>query len=134
MFQTEFQIRVRYGETDRMGYVYYGNYAQYFEVARVEALRTLGVSYKQIEQGGVILPVYTYSVKFLRPAHYDDLLTIRTCIPKMPSARLIFTFETYNENSELLNTAEVVLAFCNAETSRPCPPPEAFKELIRGYF
>jgi acyl-CoA thioester hydrolase len=134
MFQTEFQIRVRYGETDRMGYVYYGNYAQYFEVARVEALRTLGISYKQMEAGGIMLPVYTYSVKFLRPAHYDDLLTIRTCIPKMPSARITFLFETYNERGELLNTAEVVLAFCNAQTSRPCPPPESFSALIAKYF
>ncbi len=124
MIQTEIQIRVRYGETDRMGYVYYGNYAQYFEVARVEALRELGVSYRKMEEDGIMLPVHTYSVKFIQPAFYDDLLTIRTRILKIAGTRIYFGFDSYNEKGELINTAEVSLVFVNAVTKKPCPPPD----------
>jgi acyl-CoA thioester hydrolase len=134
MIQTEIQIRVRYSETDRMGYVYYGNYAQYFEVARVEALRELGVTYKQMEDEGIHLPVYTYSVKFLKPAHYDDLLTVKTMIRKPEGARLVFDFETFNSEGEKINTAEVVLVFFDPKTNRPCSPPSEFSELIMKYF
>jgi acyl-CoA thioester hydrolase len=131
MLQTEIQIRVRYGETDRMGYVYYGNYAQYFEVARVEALRGLGVTYKEMEDNGILLPVYTYSVKFIKPAYYDDLISIRTRIAKMEGARISFEFESYNQKSELINTAEVILVFFDKMSNRPCQAPTGFAELIQ---
>jgi acyl-CoA thioester hydrolase len=134
MVQAEIQIRVRYGETDRMGYVYYGNYASYFEVARVEALRELGISYKEMEEGGTLLPVYTYSVKYLKPAYYDDLLTIRTIIRKLEGARIYFEFETYNEKGEKLNTAEVVLVFFDARNNRPCQAPDRISKLILKYM
>ena len=88
MFNTETKIRVRYAETDRMGYVYYGNYATYFEVARVESLRTMGMTYKEMEDQGIILPVLEYYIKFIKPAFYDDLLTIKTTIPTLPTARI----------------------------------------------
>src|SRR5258706_4877260 len=105
MFVTEVKIRVRYGETDRMGYVYYGNYAQYFEVARVEALRSLGFSYRTLEDEGIILPVLNYSVKYIRPAFYDDELTIKVVIKEMPMARIRFDYEVYNEKKELITIA-----------------------------
>jgi acyl-CoA thioester hydrolase len=131
MLQAEIKIRVRYGETDRMGYVYYGNYAQYFEVARVEALRGLGITYKEMEDQGILLPVYTYSVKFIKPGYYDDLLTIRTRISKMEGARICFEFESFNQASELINTAEVVLVFFDKMSNRPCQAPLGFAELVQ---
>lgn len=134
MFHSEAKIRVRYGETDRMGYVYYGNYAEYFEVARVEALRELGMNYKEMEEGGIMLPVYTLSVKYMKPAFYDDLLTIKTSIREIPKARITFSHEIYNEKNELLNTGEVTLVFIDTKTGRPIGAPESFLEKIRKYY
>jgi acyl-CoA thioester hydrolase len=108
-FSKETQIRVRYGETDQMGYCYYGNYAQYFEVGRVEALRTVGLSYKELEEQGIMLPVSEFNVKYLSPAFYDDLLTIKTTITKIKGARLVFV---------------------SKETMRPISPPENFLQII----
>jgi acyl-CoA thioester hydrolase len=135
MFNSEVKIRVRYGETDRMGYVYYGNYAEYFEVARVEALRELGMSYKEMEESGIMLPVYTFNIKYLKPAFYDDMLTIKTSIKEIPKAtRIIFLHEIYNEKHELLNTGEVTLVFINIKNKKPVEAPEKFLEKIRRYY
>ena len=117
MFSSEVKIRVRYGETDRMGYVYYGNYAEYFEVARVEALRELGLNYKDVEDSGIMLPVYTFNIKYFKPAFYDDLLTIKTTIKEIPQARITFEYETYNEKKELLNKGETVLVFIDIKSN-----------------
>ncbi|HNQ00352.1 MAG TPA: thioesterase family protein, partial [Bacteroidia bacterium] len=124
MYTSEVQVRVRYAETDQMGYVYYGNYAAYFEVARVEALRSLGFSYKKLEEDGVMLPVLDFSVKYFKPAYYDDLLIIKTIIREMPQARIKFEYEIYNEHELLLNSATTTLVFINKSTNRPCPAPE----------
>lgn len=125
---------MRYGETDRMGYVYYGNYAMFFEVGRVETIRALGLSYRELEDSGIMLPVSEMSVKYLRPALYDDLLTIVTCIPEMPGTRLKFTYEIYNQDKVLLTKGETTLVFVSADTMRPRPAPELFLEKIRPYF
>ena len=90
MFISTTQIRVRYAETDKMGYVYYGNYAQYFEVGRVEGLRDLGLSYKKMEDEGILLPVVEFQIKYLKPAYYDDLLTIKTTITLVKGALIFF--------------------------------------------
>jgi len=134
MFSSETQIRVRYGETDQMGYCYYGNYAQYFEVGRVEALRALGQSYRALEENGIMLPVADFSVKYKKPAYYDDLLTIRTVIEEMPTVRFPFRYETYNEKGDLLNTATTTLVFVAKETGRPVAPPEEMLTALRPYF
>lgn len=134
MFISKVKLRVRYGETDRMGYAYYGNYAEYFEVARVEALRELGMNYKDMEDNGIILPVYTFSVKYFKPAFYDDLLTIKCSINEMPKARITFYYETYNEKDELLNKAEVTLVFIDKKLNKPMPAPKEFIEKIKKYF
>jgi len=134
MYKTEIQLRVRYAETDRMGYVYYGNYATYFEVARVEALRGLGFSYKTMEDNGIVLPVLEYSIKYFKPAFYDDQLSILTTIVKLPSVRLLFEYETYNERNELLNKASTTLVFINRETMKPCPAPDYFVKSMEKYF
>ena len=135
MYSFETKLRVRYGETDQMGYAYYGIYAQYFEVGRVELLRSLGVTYKEIEEMGYTLPVVNFNVKYKKPAYYDDELTIKTTIKELPSAKITFYYETYNENKDLLNTAEVVLVFVNKESGKPCFAPDdimsRFKEKIK---
>jgi acyl-CoA thioester hydrolase len=134
MYTTEIKIRVRYGETDRMGYAYYGNYAEYFEVARVEALRSLGFSYKKLEDEGIMLPVLSYSVKFVKPAYYDDELTIKVSINELPAARIRFDYEVYNEKNELTTLADTTLVFINRQTNKPCAAPEDFMEVLRKFF
>lgn len=134
MYISETTVRVRYAETDRMGYVYYGNYTQYYEIGRVEALRQLGTSYKEMEDNGIMLPVYTCNIKYLKPALYDDLLLIKTIIKELPTAKISFDYEIYNEKNELLNTANTQLVFINTGNKRPCAAPESFMEKIRNYF
>jgi len=135
MYNHTTQIRVRYSETDRMNYVYYGNYAQYFEVARVEALRNLGISYKELEEvEGVMLPVLDYQIKFFKPGFYDELLTINTSIVKMPEARICFEYDVFNEKNELINKASTTLVFVNKATGKPMPAPANFLKLLQPYF
>ncbi|MBI2271335.1 MAG: acyl-CoA thioesterase [Bacteroidetes bacterium] len=134
MYVSETTIRVRYAETDRMGYVYYGNYAQYYEVGRVEALRQLGMSYRVLEDSGIILPVMDYSVKFLKPAFYDDLLTVKTTVPEIPKVRIKFLYEVYNEKGDKLNEGETTLVFINQKNNKPCAAPVEFMNNIAKYF
>ena len=117
-----------------MGFVYYGNYSTYFEVARVEMLRNLGISYKELEDSGVSLPVLEYRIKYLKPAFYDELLTIHTKIPVLPAARIRFEYETRNAAGELLNLAETTLVFMNSRTLKPCAPPASVSEKMTGFF
>jgi acyl-CoA thioester hydrolase len=134
MYISETTVRVRYAETDRMGYVYYGNYAQYFEVGRVEALRQLETSYKEMEDSGVMLPVYTCNIKYLKPAFYDDLLVIKTSIKELPTARITFDYEIFNQKGVLLTIGTTTLVFINTATNKPCPAPESFINKIKMYF
>jgi len=134
MLSFETQIRVRYAETDQMAYVYYGNYATYFEVARVETFRQIGFSYKELEQEGVMMPVLEYKTKYLRPAKYDDLLTIKVMIKNKPGVRIVFEYEVYNEENILLTVAETTLVFINTTTGKPCQLPPKFTDLIVPYF
>lgn len=126
------EVRVRYAETDRMGYCYYGNFAAYFEVARVEALRELGVTYKQLEDDGIILPVLDYQIRYFKPALYDELLRIETIIDKVEGARIHFTYQCFNEKNEALNKATTTLVFVNADTKRPMNPPEQLFDLLKS--
>jgi acyl-CoA thioester hydrolase len=134
MYISETTLRVRYAETDKMGYVYYGNYAQYYEVGRVEALRLLGTSYKEMEENGIMLPVHTLSVKYLKPAVYDDLLLIKTTIKERPTARITFDYEIYNAAHELLNTGICTLVFIDMKTMKPRPAPDYFMDKIKSFF
>lgn len=119
-----FSFRVRYGETDQMGVVYHGNYAQYLEMGRVEWLRALGISYKSMEENGIILPVISLQLKFIKSAVYDDLITVVTRLKKTPSVRIEFDYEIYNEAAELLVEANTVLAFINTTTKKPVKCPD----------
>ena len=134
MYSFETKVRVRYGETDQMGFVYYGVYAQYFEVGRVELLRSLGVGYKSLEEKGYFLPVVNFEIQYKKPALYDDELTIKTTIKEMPSAGIAFYYETFNMGNELLNTAKVVLVFIDKNTKKPCLPPDRIKDKLKKKF
>lgn len=123
-------LRVRYGETDSMKYVYYGNYAEYLEVARVELFRSIGISYDEIEKRGIWLPVSDFKIKYIRPAKYDDLLTIHTKITKKPTAKIEFEYQIFNENKELLTEAHTTLFFLDAKTQKIMRCPEFLMELI----
>lgn len=134
MYTAETQVRVRYGETDQMGYCYYGNYAEFFEVGRVETLRSLGYSYKALEDSGILMPVLEYRIKYLKPAFYDDLLTIKTTIAELPAARIKFDYQTINEQGLILNEAETTLVFINKATLRPCPTPPGLMDRLKPHF
>ena len=132
-FEHDTKLRVRYGETDQMGYCYYGNYAQYFEVGRVEAMRHVGMSYKELEQQGVMLPVSEFQVKYITPALYDDELTIITKITKLKGVRLYFEYEIFNQQKALVCKASTTLVFVAKDTMKPIQPSEQFTALISKY-
>lgn len=126
----EFEVRVRYAETDQMGVVYHGNYAQYFEMGRVEWLRNLGLSYSYMEKNGIMLPVVSLTINYKKPARYDDLLRVRTIFKKQVSVRIEFDYEIFNENNELLTTGNSVLVFVDMKTGRPVSPPDYVLEKL----
>jgi len=131
-FQHTTTLRVRYGETDQMGYCYYGNYAQYFEVGRVEALRELGMSYKSLEQRGIMLPVSHFEVNYKAPARYDDALNITTYVTELRGPRLVFHYEIHL-NDLLIAKASTTLVFVTKETMRPISPPKDFVKLLEQH-
>lgn len=134
MFKSSVKIRVRYSETDQMGFVYYGNYAQYFEVGRVGALRELGVRYKELEESGIWLPVLNFSIHYHKPASYDDELLIETTISELPSARIKFEYRCLNELNELICTAKTELVFLNSQSRKPMRCPDSILESLAAYF
>jgi acyl-CoA thioester hydrolase len=134
MYIHEEKIRVCYADTDQMGYVYYGNYARYYEIGRVEALRSLGFSYKKLEESGVMLPVYEHSSRYHQPAKYDDLLTIRVFIKSIPTVRMTFSYEIYNEEGTLLNTGETTLVFIDKQTNKIRKAPANLLEKLKPSF
>ncbi|HTJ48676.1 MAG TPA: thioesterase family protein [Cyclobacteriaceae bacterium] len=134
MYQSKTTVRVRYGETDQMGYVYYGFYAMYYEVARVESLRQLGVTYKEIEAMGVIMPVLENKSKYLAPARYDELLTIVTTVREKPGVRIKFEYEIFNEENKLIHQGETLLAFVDKISNRPRRPPELMEKVLAPFF
>ena len=127
------KIRVRYGETDQMGYCYYGNYAQYFEVGRVEALRSIGLSYKTLEMEGIMLPVSSFTVKYFSPARYDDELIVNTIISEIKGARINFTYEILNSENKLICTAETMLVFVDKNNMKPIQAPALLIQLLEKY-
>jgi acyl-CoA thioester hydrolase len=117
-----------------MGFVYYGNYATYYEVARVEALRALGISYKTLEQNGIIMPVLENWSKYIRPAKYDDLLIVKLIIKKIPEKRITFEYEVFNEEKKLINLGSTILAFLEKESGRPMMVPDVILDVLKPYF
>ena len=134
MYQSNVNIRVRYAETDQMGYCYYGNYAMYYEVARVETLREIGFNYKSLEEDGVLLPVIDFSIKYLKPAFYDDQLKIICKIPIIPNVRIKFEYETYNEKKEMINFGSTTLVFLNKISKKPVNCPKPLLDKLNQYL
>jgi acyl-CoA thioester hydrolase len=135
MYTTETQIRIHYALTDQMGVVYHGHYAQFYEIGRTEAIRQIGYSYKDIEAMGIIMPVVDIHSRFLRPAKYDDLITVKTILKEIPTHhKIIFHSEIYNQNDELLNTGDVTLYFMHAASMKRCNMPDELKEKLDKYF
>ncbi|HTQ29398.1 MAG TPA: thioesterase family protein, partial [Puia sp.] len=135
MFVSETHIRVRYAETDQMKVVYHGNYAQYFETARAESIRNLGYTYKDMEDMGVIMPIVELHVKFIRPAEYDDLLTVKTMLQELPEGhRIEFRHEVYNQQGKLLTWGKVVLYFLDAKTMEKVAMPEPLRKKLETHF
>ncbi len=134
MYQHQTQQRVRYGETDQMGYLYYGHYALYYEAGRVEAIRSLGYSYKRMEEEGIYMPVQKMEATYLRPARYDDLITIHTRIAEIPEKKITFRSELFNENEELINVGIVRLVFFDPKKQSTVNAPKELIEKLNPYF
>lgn len=134
MYSSDFSLRVRYCETDQMGFVYYGNYASWYEVARVESLRKLGMTYKDMEASGVMMPVLENHSRFFAPARYDELLKIVTTIHEKPGVRIRFHYSIFNEQEKLIHEGETLLAFVDIKSGKPCRPPKAFIKCLEPYF
>lgn len=132
MKEYQYTTRVRYAETDQMGVVYHGNYAVFFEMGRVEWLRNMGVSYKSMEENGIMLPVVSLTMNYKKPARYDDLLTVKTIFKSQTSVKIEFDYEIYNEKGELLTTGYSMLVFVDMKTGKPTLPPEYILEKLKG--
>ncbi|AUS07397.1 acyl-CoA thioesterase [Pseudotamlana carrageenivorans] len=126
----EIQIRVRYGETDQMGVVYHGNYALYLEMGRIEWLRKIGVSYKKMEEDGIMLPVVSMTLNYKKSAGYDDVINVKTQLKKYPSVKIEFDYEITNSKGEILTTANTVLVFIDKTTNKPTRPPKYVLDAI----
>ncbi len=128
----ESKVRVRYGETDQMGVVYHGNYPQFLEIGRVEWLRQFGVSYRDMEESGVMLPVISLTISYKKSARYDDLLTIKTTLKKIPSIKIEFDYEIFAENGDVIAEANTVLAFMDMKKNRPVKCPDYILEKLEA--
>ena len=134
MYQFDCNYRIRYADIDQMGYMYYGNYAKLYEIGRVEALRSLGLRYRDLEENGVIMPVYENKSRFIAPAKYDDLVTIRVIIKEIPKVRIIFNYEIYDEKQTLLHTGETTLVFLKIANNRITVCPKEILERLLPFF
>ncbi|MFK8045131.1 MAG: acyl-CoA thioesterase [Crocinitomicaceae bacterium] len=134
MFTFSTQTRIRYGETDQMGYSYYGNYALYFEIGRVETLRALGMTYKALEDMEILLPVLELNIKYFKPSFYDDLITIKTTIFEKPGVRIKFDYEIFNEEKELLTAGKTTLVFVSKKNMKPIPCPKVLTQILDPHF
>lgn len=135
MYIYEFQKRVRYAETDQMGYLYHGNYATYYEIGRVEMLRSLGFTYKSMEDDlGILMPVMSLDMRFVRPGRYDELLTIETTLREVPDKTIIFHVRIFNEKKKLVNGGRIKLCFVDANTNKTVTAPEFLLEAVRPFF
>lgn len=134
MIEHSINIRVRYSETDQMHYVYYGNYAQYFEMGRAEWLRNLGITYKNIEDSGIMLPVLDLHIRYHKPATYDELLKLTTKVVKKPTVKIEFEHSICNQDNELLTSGKSILVFIDKKRNRPTRVPAYFLDIIKPFF
>tara|TARA_B110000014_G_scaffold200181_1_gene149631 strand:- start:433 stop:846 length:414 start_codon:yes stop_codon:yes gene_type:complete len=134
MIESNFKVRIRYSDTDQMGYVYYGKYANFYEIARVELFRKLGFSYSQLEKKGIGMPVIEMKSKYLMPAKYDEIIKINIQIKEKPSAKILFHYKLYNEKNNLINTASTLLTFINLQSKKAIRTPKELLHIINNNF
>lgn len=134
MIETKSTLRVRYAETDKMGVVYHANYAIYFEMARTEMFRQIGLPYTQMEADGIMLPLVDLHINYKRPAHYDDLLTVVTQLREMPGVRIRFDYSIFNQEDQLLVDGYTTLAFIDTMRNRPTRIPENVRAGLSRFF
>jgi len=134
MYSFDYDYRIRYADIDQMGYMYYGNYAKLYEIGRVEALRSLGLRYRDLEETGIIMPVYENKSRFISPAKYDDLVTIRVIIKELPKVRIVFNYEIYDEQQTLLHTGETTLVFVKTSNNRIATCPKEITDRLLPFF
>jgi len=134
MIVTETKIRVYYQDTDKMGVVYYGNYARYYEIGRTEMIREMGYTYRQMEEQGIMLPARSLKINYLKSAYYDELLTVKTIVDTIPKVKFPIKTEIYNEKGELINSGETVLVFYSSILNKPVAAPQFFIEGMMKYF
>lgn len=134
MFSHSYQIRVRYADTDQMGYVYYGNYATYYEIGRTEAMRSLGFPYHEMEKNGIWLPIVSMNSRYIKPAFYDDEITIITTIPTLPGRTIVFEYKLYNQTKNLINEGSTTLVFFDAITKKTTNIPTTMLAALQPYF
>ncbi|MDG1806057.1 thioesterase family protein [Flavicella sp.] len=134
MIENNTSFKIRYAETDQMGYAHHGNYAQYFEIGRLELLHELGISYKKMEEEGLILPVYSINTRFIQPAKFDDTVRLRTILKEIPTARITFEYEIYNAENKKISTGETVLVFVDTKKNRPIKIPQNLLSKIMDKF
>jgi acyl-CoA thioester hydrolase len=133
MITHDYQFRVSYPDTDKMGTMHHANYVKYYEAARWELFRSIGVSYKSVEEAGVMCPVIRMNFKFIKTTHYDELLTVRTTIKAIKGVRIWFAYHLYNEQNELINEAETEIAFVGLNDWKPCVPPDFLLKAIKNH-
>ena len=134
MITHDTQIRVLYRDTDKMGVVYHANYIVFYEAARNEMFRAIGLPYTLLEKMNIVMPIVEVESKYKAPAYYDDLLTVRSTIKELPAARAVIEYEVFNEAGTLLNTGKTVLGYVNTERMRPCRAPKEFLDELEKYF
>ena len=134
MITHETQIRVLYRDTDKMGVVYHANYIVFYEAARNELFRAVGLPYTMLEAQGIVTPIIEVESKYKAPAYYDDLLTVRATVRELPEARMVVEYEVFNQDGKLLNTGRTVLGYVNMERMRPCRAPKELIDLLRPQF
>ncbi|UZR92259.1 acyl-CoA thioesterase [Chondrinema litorale] len=134
MYSSEYKVRIRYADTDQMGFVYYGNYPIFYEIGRVEAMRSLGFSYKKLEDNGIMMPVLESRSKYILPAKYDELITIKTTITSLPKVKIHFNYEIFNETNKLIHIGETTLAFIRKDSMRPCRVPSEIIDLLNPFY
>ncbi len=134
MYSFDYDYRIRYADIDQMGYMYYGNYAKLYEIGRVEALRSLGLRYRDLEETGIIIPVYENKSRYISPAKYDDLVTIRVIIKELPKVRIVFNYEIYDEQQTLLHTGETTLVFVKTSNNRIATCPKEISDRLLPFF
>ena len=124
-------VKVRYAETDQMGVVHHGNYPQYLEIARIDWLESLGISYKSMEEEGIMLPVFELKLKYIKPVTFHENLRVETQLRELPNVKIIFDYSIFNEKDEMVTSATSILVFMNARTRRPIRCPEYILEKLK---